>query len=455
MRLSERVGGHLRGNAVGYLALFIALTGTSYAATKIGPGDIKKNAVLAKHVKDGVLTGAEVADNALTGADIDEGSLQNVPVLLADGSVTTAKLSDAAVTMPKLADAAVSEQKLAFDPATQSELDAATTAIPDSRLETITTPGKIADSALSSNVALLGGTQTYSGAKTFTDNVTLNLNGFEKLAVSTIKIATENGAPFQSTINNQTSSNTQEGASVFNSTASTGTTETLLNLANLDNQPVVAGLVVASPGSGGVTTGIDLSDPNIGTAVNIGGHGIATSGATISAAELNKLDGNPTRNVSLPIGSFLNLSTPATIDFNASDGTAPDFALVAGAPAIEYDDNAGAGGDSAFIGTTFRVPSDFCCGGEFLLRISKDGETATVAEHVVCNLSINGGAFSSEPSVPITGAAAQTTSLSPGGVLDGGDSVALRCRFGNLSFTGTQDDVIRVHDISFRYAATR
>ena len=51
---------HLRSNAVAYLALFIALTSTSYAAIKIpnnsvGNKQLKKNAVDATKVKDGTL----------------------------------------------------------------------------------------------------------------------------------------------------------------------------------------------------------------------------------------------------------------------------------------------------------------------------------------------------------------------------------------------------------------
>jgi hypothetical protein len=38
---------------VAYLALFAALGGGAYAASKVGSGDIKRNAVLSKHIKGG------------------------------------------------------------------------------------------------------------------------------------------------------------------------------------------------------------------------------------------------------------------------------------------------------------------------------------------------------------------------------------------------------------------
>ena len=51
---------HLRRNAVAYLALFVALGGTSYAAVKlpaasVGARELKANAVTARTVKDGSL----------------------------------------------------------------------------------------------------------------------------------------------------------------------------------------------------------------------------------------------------------------------------------------------------------------------------------------------------------------------------------------------------------------
>lgn len=41
---------HLRRNTLGYAALVIALSGTAYAAAKLGPGDIADNAIRSKHI---------------------------------------------------------------------------------------------------------------------------------------------------------------------------------------------------------------------------------------------------------------------------------------------------------------------------------------------------------------------------------------------------------------------
>ena len=69
---------HLQSNAVGYVALFIALgLGTAYGASKVGPNDIAKNAIHSKHIKNGQVKEADlqrarfvkVRDNPLTGDD--------------------------------------------------------------------------------------------------------------------------------------------------------------------------------------------------------------------------------------------------------------------------------------------------------------------------------------------------------------------------------------------------
>ncbi|MFL5824431.1 MAG: hypothetical protein ACJ764_13430 [Solirubrobacteraceae bacterium] len=79
------------GTVVAYLALFVALGGSAYAAASasIGSNDIKPNAILSRHIKDGqvtsadvgasAITSAKIAANAITGADIKEQTLAQVP----------------------------------------------------------------------------------------------------------------------------------------------------------------------------------------------------------------------------------------------------------------------------------------------------------------------------------------------------------------------------------------
>ena len=67
---------HLRRNAVAYLALFVALGGTSFAAATV---------ITGKNVKDSSLTGADVKKGSLTGSDVKNKSLAPADF---NGSVT-------------------------------------------------------------------------------------------------------------------------------------------------------------------------------------------------------------------------------------------------------------------------------------------------------------------------------------------------------------------------------
>ena len=80
---------HVRGNAVAYLALFVALGGTTaYAADTIGSADIINESLISEDFKNyGVkradiglnsIESARIEDNSLTGADINESSLGKV-----------------------------------------------------------------------------------------------------------------------------------------------------------------------------------------------------------------------------------------------------------------------------------------------------------------------------------------------------------------------------------------
>jgi hypothetical protein len=72
--------GHLRTNVIGYVALFAALGGTSYAAVRLKPNSVT-SAALAKHavthakLANNSVTSANVADHSLTGSDFKAGVL--------------------------------------------------------------------------------------------------------------------------------------------------------------------------------------------------------------------------------------------------------------------------------------------------------------------------------------------------------------------------------------------
>ena len=73
--------GHLRANAIAYLALFVALSGgVAWAAATVGSKDIKDNAVKAQHIKDGQVKSGELEDDGVTGSDVDEESLDGASI---------------------------------------------------------------------------------------------------------------------------------------------------------------------------------------------------------------------------------------------------------------------------------------------------------------------------------------------------------------------------------------
>ena len=79
-----RISGHVRGNVVAYLALFISLGGTTAVAAPlvqqaITGADVKNESLTGADVKDESLTGADVLNDSLTGNDILESSLGKVP----------------------------------------------------------------------------------------------------------------------------------------------------------------------------------------------------------------------------------------------------------------------------------------------------------------------------------------------------------------------------------------
>ena len=73
---------HVRHNVVSYLALFVALSGTTYAAIQI-----PKNSVGSGKVRNHSLRGVDIRNDALTGTQVSEGSLdcEAIPECISGG----------------------------------------------------------------------------------------------------------------------------------------------------------------------------------------------------------------------------------------------------------------------------------------------------------------------------------------------------------------------------------
>jgi hypothetical protein len=70
--MPHRIFVHLRANAVGYVALFVALGGSSYAAVRLTPGSVHSSA-LAK----GAVTHTKLAANSVRSGNVANGSLSS------------------------------------------------------------------------------------------------------------------------------------------------------------------------------------------------------------------------------------------------------------------------------------------------------------------------------------------------------------------------------------------
>jgi hypothetical protein len=90
---------------VALLALFVALGGSTYAATKIRARDIRtgavgsraiaNNAIRSRDIRNAVVTGTDVRDNSLTNADIDNNTLRALSANTATTATTATNATNA------------------------------------------------------------------------------------------------------------------------------------------------------------------------------------------------------------------------------------------------------------------------------------------------------------------------------------------------------------------------
>lgn len=83
------VGRHLRGNVVGWLALLVALSGTSYAAVGLHKGEVK-----GKYLAKNAVTSVKVKNHSLRAQDLRIGVLPTARLLLAHSSSISATEGD-------------------------------------------------------------------------------------------------------------------------------------------------------------------------------------------------------------------------------------------------------------------------------------------------------------------------------------------------------------------------
>jgi hypothetical protein len=105
MQGERGVRGYVARHHLGLIALFVALSGTGYAATQVSSDDIERDAVRSRHIDNGQVRSADVQDGGLGGADIDETSLREVPFAAEAGRAGTATSANSASTASRALEA--------------------------------------------------------------------------------------------------------------------------------------------------------------------------------------------------------------------------------------------------------------------------------------------------------------------------------------------------------------
>lgn len=161
------VSRHIRSNAVAYLALFFALTGSAAALqgkNTVKTKDIANNAVTTPKIRGGAVTAAKLAQGSVGAAQLAPGSVGAAQLAagavgssaLATGAVGTSALAADAVTLDKIApgvidngilDGAVTTEKLADEAVTTAKLDDEAVTSGQIDDEAVTTP-KLDDEAV-------------------------------------------------------------------------------------------------------------------------------------------------------------------------------------------------------------------------------------------------------------------------------------------------------------------
>ena len=109
--MSARIRRHIRSNVVGYVALFVALSGTAYAVD--GPL-ADQNTVGSQDIINGEVTGDDVATNAIGTAKINDRSVKN------------ADLSTGASSSNTIADGGIHDIDVKNDTLTGTQIDEGT-----------------------------------------------------------------------------------------------------------------------------------------------------------------------------------------------------------------------------------------------------------------------------------------------------------------------------------------
>ncbi len=143
-----------------------------------------------------------------------------------------------------------------------------------------------ADQFIIQDAAVANGTAAFNGLATFNTDVDLVLGETENLSITNTVTGSNSVNVIGAVLTNNTSSGTQQMA-VLQNAAGSGTTEGLLVLDNADTDTAVTNGVQITSAAGGITTAIDVSDPDITTALLFGLNDITGTNFSVTGSNGN------------------------------------------------------------------------------------------------------------------------------------------------------------------------
>ncbi|MDX6628164.1 MAG: hypothetical protein QOH00_410 [Gaiellales bacterium] len=133
---------------VALIALVVALSGTTYAAVRIGTAQIKANAITSAKIRNGQVRNVDLARNSVVTAKIVAGAVSGLQIR--DAGVGNADLANDAVTGAKIRGGAVGNSDLANDAVTAAKIRSSS--VGNSELATdAVTSSKIQDGSLATS----------------------------------------------------------------------------------------------------------------------------------------------------------------------------------------------------------------------------------------------------------------------------------------------------------------
>jgi hypothetical protein len=115
--MSNRVRDHIRSNVVGYIALFVALSGTAWAGATIGSGDVIDNSLRSVDIRDdtspnGGLAAVDLAASSVHSAELATDSVNTTEIVpdsirqgdISTGGVGPSEILNGAVTTTEIPD---------------------------------------------------------------------------------------------------------------------------------------------------------------------------------------------------------------------------------------------------------------------------------------------------------------------------------------------------------------